>query len=505
MNNGHHYQASGSSHFFNRLKVPSLLPPKPSLAPPLLPQPILRPRKRPNPSPPVFRSVPSMVPRLLPQPTFKEREVKKFIEIRVPEVSSSRAPTFDAYLEENFFIPLSKGEQRLTEVLMEKNKQIAPAGEHYEAISSLVGEVKQALEMIVAMGMLSFLKMEEYRVVGSFKHDTMLNKSNIAEMVLIFSTTVKHDDVIKLANELVDIVKDRLTGQTFEVRKTPYGCKIQSSAATVRLLPALANEDVELEKDVHMEKGFFVRNKMALKHTYWLEDNVKNPNIRILIRLVKDVRRRAKGMQALNSWTISLLAHYCVTYTTKGTALTLSHAFRRFFSLLSSGILLHTSLSLTDPCGTGTRIDKGYSLKEADDICRTAQFVLRLLIHEKYDRMLGNKKGHMDLCAENEYDKKSLNIAPVRSAYDSEKMVNLPGPGFSSDLYRYDESQPEYKMDPPLAKSEAVSVEIPPKPLPAQNEFKEFYKSIQFINLSRPTINKPTANAMMRNALYNPY
>ena len=55
----------------------------------------------------------------------------------------------------------------------------------------------------------------------------------------------------------------------------------------------------------------------------------------------------------------------CVTHTLDRTPLPLAHAFRRFFQLVSSGFLLHTSVAVADPCNQKRRINYGFELDEA--------------------------------------------------------------------------------------------------------------------------------------------
>lgn len=57
--------------------------------------------------------------------------------------------------------------------------------------------------------------------------------------------------------------------------------------------------------------------------------------------------------------------------------------------------------------------------------------VMRLLFHERYSRLLGQKNSDKDLCSENDYADK-LNIAPVKEAYNEEVIVNDPGEKFTS-------------------------------------------------------------------------
>uniref|UniRef100_A0A1I7SKP6 DZF domain-containing protein n=1 Tax=Bursaphelenchus xylophilus TaxID=6326 RepID=A0A1I7SKP6_BURXY len=118
-------------------------------------------------------------------------------------------------------------------------------------------------------------------------------------------------------------------------------------------------------------------------------------------------------------------SHYCVTYTPDRNPLPLADAFKRFFQLLSAGFLLHCAVAVADPCDPSRRINYGFSPADADLICRTAQFICRLVIHEKFERLFGLKNAHKDVANENETDD-SVNIAPLKEAYFDEFLVNKP-------------------------------------------------------------------------------
>lgn len=126
-------------------------------------------------------------------------------------------------------------------------------------------------------------------------------------MVVIFNNPPKHDDLVKLGENIVRQLQARVTDQQVTVVKEDYGVAISADKASVRLMPALADNNAELDETVHMKRGFFLRNKQTLKQAYWFDDNCINPTIRILVRLVKDIRRRSRGLMDLNMWAIDVL------------------------------------------------------------------------------------------------------------------------------------------------------------------------------------------------------
>lgn len=181
----------------------------------------------------------------------------------------------------------------------------------------------------------------------------------------------------------------------------------------------------KLDPGLHLKADVMQKNLAALRHAYWFDEHAGQPAVKMLVRLVKDVKKRTSGFVALDVWTIELLSHYCVTCTPDRSPLPLAHAFRRFFQLISSGFLLHTSVAVADPCDQTRRINYGFDPSEADAICRTSQFIARLLMHEKYDRLLAVKTPHKDVALENETEP-SLNIAPLKEAYNKDLIINHP-------------------------------------------------------------------------------
>ena len=113
-------------------------------------------------------------------------------------------------------------------------------------------------------------------------------------------------------------------------------------------------------------------------------------SIKVLIRLLKDIRLRFDGLLPLNPWIIDLLAHYAIMNNPKREALPLSVAFKRVFQLISAGFFLPGSAGIIDPCEQPLqRVHTSLNLEQQDMVCFTSQTLLRVLAHGGFAQIIG--------------------------------------------------------------------------------------------------------------------
>jgi len=128
----------------------------------------------------------------------------------------------------------------------------------------------------------------------------------------------------------------------------------------------------------------------AIRHSRWFEENAHNSTIKVLIRILRDMRQRYPGFQPLSTWMLDLLAHYATMNNPNRQALPVNVAFRRTISLMSGGMYL--------PGYAGTAM-RGHNLayEEQDIATSTAQTLLRVLGNGGYKYVLGLETPHNGL------------------------------------------------------------------------------------------------------------
>jgi interleukin enhancer-binding factor 2 len=146
----------------------------------------------------------------------------------------------------------------------------------------------------------------------------------------------------------------------------------------------------KLDAALHMDAKILSSAHSMVRQSRWVEENAHHSSIKTLIRLLHDLKRRFLGFERLTLWMLDLLAHYCILNTPNRQPLTLDRAYKRFFEILSAGFFLPGSAGIVDPCESGAvRVHTAMTLEEQDEVCLTAQTLLRVLSNGGFKHILG--------------------------------------------------------------------------------------------------------------------
>ncbi|CAD6239226.1 GSCOCG00008649001-RA-CDS [Cotesia congregata] len=305
---------------------------------------------------------------------------------------------FDYTLCEAAFPPVKPmpDESDFTMALLKKNSDMCPTPKEQTAILDLTVKLQSVLDnLIVAPGTFEACQLEEVRKVGSFKKGTMIKGHNIADIVVILKTLPTKTAVEALGNKVYLDLKTVNPKDVFKLTQTERGFDIANNEATVRVLITTLHQNLrKLESDQHIDVKICQGHLAAIRHSRWFEENAHHSSIKILIRLLRDLRSRFEGFEPLSPWMLDLLAHNAIMNNPGRQALPINQAYRRVLQLLSSGLFLPGSAGISDPCESGNiRVHTAMTLEQQDQVCLTAQTLLRVLAHGGYRPLLegGNK------------------------------------------------------------------------------------------------------------------
>ncbi|NXU67913.1 ILF2 factor, partial [Horornis vulcanius] len=182
----------------------------------------------------------------------------------------------------------------------------------------------------------------------------------------------------------------------------------------------------------------------AIRHARWFEENASQSTVKVLIRLLKDLRIRFPGFEPLTPWILDLLGHYAVMNNPTRQPLALNIAYRRCLQILAAGLFLPGSVGITDPCESGNfRVHTVMTLEQQvrrgspegmgtlgdvpvptltwpcpqDMVCYTAQTLVRILSHGGYRKILGQEGDASYLASEmSTWD--GVIVTPSEKAYE---------------------------------------------------------------------------------------
>lgn len=301
---------------------------------------------------------------------------------------------FDLIQCENIF-PRAKpapDDKLFTEALVKRAQELTPGAQEQAAVLNLVTKIQSVLDnLVVAPSLFEAAQVEEVRQVGSHKKGTMMAGHEVADVVVILKTLPTQEAVQALANKVTDDLRAADAHEAYSALPNEGGFEISSSEATVKVLIATIPPNLKkLDPQLHLDAKIMQGHLTAIRHVRWFEENAFHSGIKVLVRLLRDLKNRFEGFTALTTWMIDLLAHHAVMNNPSRQPLPINVAFRRCLQLLSAGLFLPGSAGITDPREQGSvRVHTVLTLEQQDQICYTAQTLLRILSHGGYRQILG--------------------------------------------------------------------------------------------------------------------
>ncbi|PVD36555.1 hypothetical protein C0Q70_03540 [Pomacea canaliculata] len=285
-------------------------------------------------------------------------------------------------------------EKAFTDALLKRNNDLTPSSHEQASILALVSKIQTILDnLVVTPGAFEAAQIEEVRQVGSFKKGTMMAGHNVADIVVMLKTLPTKEAVLALGQKVSDELKqlEPVEGKVLTMLTNDSGFEISSADASVKcLITTIPPNLKKLDADLHLEGKIMLSHLAAIRHARWFEENAQHSSVKVLIRLLKDLRNRFEGLQPLTPWIIELLAHFAVVNHPARQPLAINTAFRRALQLLSAGLFLPGSVGIADPCEQGTvRVHVVMTLEQQDQVCFTAQTLLRVLSHGGFKQVLG--------------------------------------------------------------------------------------------------------------------
>ncbi|KAG9328316.1 hypothetical protein JZ751_015021 [Albula glossodonta] len=282
-----------------------------------------------------------------------------------------------------------------SECLLKRNQDLSPTSTEQSSILSLITKISNVMDNLIV-------------APGTFEVGTMTTGHNVADLVVILKilpTRVRMSSpanrnvcthgnveaVAALGNKVVETLRTQDSTEVLSMLTNETGFEISSADATIKILittvpPNLRKLDPELHLDIKVLQSALA----AVRHARWFEENASHSTVKVLIRLLKDLRARFPGFEPLTPWILDLLGHTAVMNNPSRQPLSLNVAYRRCLQLLSAGLFLPGSVGITDPCESGTfRVHTVMTLEQQDTVCFTAQTLVRILSHGGYRKVLG--------------------------------------------------------------------------------------------------------------------
>ncbi|KAK3697182.1 hypothetical protein QZH41_013557 [Actinostola sp. cb2023] len=245
---------------------------------------------------------------------------------------------FDPVLAEPFF-PKAKPQEDdapLTQALLKRNQELTPSLQEQTSVQNLMTKITNVLDNLIVAPDGAEFGVEEVRAVGSYKKGTMMLGHPVADLAVILKKLPAEADILSLAGRVQKALKEETgadesttTGRTIIIiLVSGFNISGPDSALVRVLITTLPKNLREADPAKHVDVKLLEGALATIRHARWFEENAFHTSIRVLVRLLKNMRKRIAGLQGLTPWLIDLLAHRAAMASASRQPLNIHVAFR---------------------------------------------------------------------------------------------------------------------------------------------------------------------------------
>uniref|UniRef100_H2XPQ6 DZF domain-containing protein n=1 Tax=Ciona intestinalis TaxID=7719 RepID=H2XPQ6_CIOIN len=245
--------------------------------------------------------------------------------------------------------------------------------------------------------------------VGPLAKGLLIHNDDTVDLVLLCGDIPNKDLLHRVMENLPEQIRKIDDTIKFELIEEEAGFKIVADFdVKVELSVTLTSTEITLKKELkpkevetpasdeshdeisgNLPKHLLLGALARLRHAKWFQARASQQDSCVVItRILRDLQKRDKVWGALSSWALENLVYIALSSSTEH--MSPGDAFRRFFEVVSGGILLPDRPGLQDPCEKEPiDILDCCTDQQLDDVTKSAQnFLLKIAFREVH-KVLG--------------------------------------------------------------------------------------------------------------------